>query len=66
MMEEGHVFACHKDRWDAIWFGELGSSATILGAGYNIGSFLIRCVRGQGRAQPCCLAGPMTEVARHL
>ena len=42
MMQDGHVFSCHRDRWDAIWYGELGSSAAILDAGYNIGSFMIR------------------------
>jgi hypothetical protein len=42
MLQEGRVFSCHRDRWDAIWYGELGSSAAILNAGYNIGSLMIR------------------------
>ena len=39
---EGDVLQCHKDRWDAIFFGELGSSLAILKAGLSIDSFVIR------------------------
>ncbi|KAL0029714.1 hypothetical protein WJX79_004145 [Trebouxia sp. C0005] len=40
--EEGQVFKCHKDRWDAIFYGELGSSLAILDQGFNIDSLLPR------------------------
>jgi hypothetical protein len=36
------VFKCHNLREDAIWFAELGSSRSLLEAGYNIASFLNR------------------------
>ena len=39
---EGQVMQCHSDRWDAVYFGELGSSLAILNAGYNIDSFIVR------------------------
>ena len=42
MEAEGRVFQCHRDRADAIFFGELGSSRAILEAGFNLGSFLAR------------------------
>lgn len=41
--EEGQIFKCQKDRWDAIFYGELGSSLAILDQGFNIDSFLPRC-----------------------
>lgn len=40
--QEGEVLKCHKDRWDAIFYGELGSSLAILRAGFNIDSFIPR------------------------
>lgn len=40
--EEGSVLGCHSDRWDAIWHSELGSSAALLRAGYNLDSLMIR------------------------
>ncbi|GAX83294.1 hypothetical protein CEUSTIGMA_g10720.t1 [Chlamydomonas eustigma] len=30
------------DRWDAIWYGEVGSTAAVLDAGYNIDSLMMR------------------------
>lgn len=42
LAQEGQVMQCHFDRWDAVYFGELGSSLAILNAGYNIDSFLVR------------------------
>lgn len=40
--EEGQIFRCQKDRWDAIFYGELGSSLAILEKGFNLDSFLPR------------------------
>lgn len=40
--QEGQILRCHKDRWDAIFYGELGSSLAILRAGFKIDSFLPR------------------------
>ncbi len=42
MRSDDKVFACHRDRWDAIWHGEVGSSAAILDAGMNIDCLMIR------------------------
>ena len=42
LAQEGQVMQCHRDRWDAVFFGELGSSLAILNAGYNIDSFVVR------------------------
>jgi hypothetical protein len=42
LLDDPHVFECHSDRWDAIWYSELGASAAILKAGYNLASFMIR------------------------
>ena len=42
LVKEGQVMQCHFDRWDAVYFGELGSSLAILNAGYNIDSFVVR------------------------
>jgi len=41
--EEGQIFKCQENRWDAIFFGELGSSLAVLTKGYNLDSFLPRC-----------------------
>ena len=40
--EEGQILKCQKDRWDAIFYGELGSSLAILDKGFNLDSFLPR------------------------
>eukprot|EP00775_Hariotina_reticulata_P012780 gene12780-12909_t len=42
LIGDQHVFACHKDRWDTIYYSELGSSKCILDAGYNIDSLMLR------------------------
>ena len=45
LRRDSEVLKCHSDRWDAIWYAELGSSAAILNAGYNIASMLHRCAQ---------------------
>lgn len=42
LLKDRHVFACHKDRWDTIYYSELGSSLAILQAGYNIDCLMLR------------------------
>ena len=42
LRRDSEVLKCYNDRWDAIWYAELGSSAAILNAGYNIASILHR------------------------
>ena len=42
MYRDGNVFKCHTDMWDTIFHAELGSSWTVLQAGYNIDSFMMR------------------------
>lgn len=41
-MRDRHVFACHRDRWDTIYYSELGSSLAILNAGYNLDCLMLR------------------------
>ena len=42
LLDKTSVFQCHKGRWDAIFFSELGSSWAILTAGYNLDSLMLR------------------------
>lgn len=44
LMDNGNVFKCWDDRLDAIYHAELGASAAILRAGYNLDCLLQRCV----------------------
>ncbi|GLI58416.1 hypothetical protein VaNZ11_000118 [Volvox africanus] len=36
LLDDGRVFHCHNNRWNTIYYSELGSSTAILKAGYNI------------------------------
>ena len=40
LIKDNTVLNCYNDRWDAVYFGELGSSLAVLKAGKNIDSFL--------------------------
>ncbi|KAI3431515.1 hypothetical protein D9Q98_004565 [Chlorella vulgaris] len=42
LQQDGRVLSCYKSIHDAIWYAEMGSSAAILGAGYNIDSLMLR------------------------
>lgn len=42
LKDAGYVLRCHKNRFEAVYFGEIGASLAILNAGYNIDSFLVR------------------------
>eukprot|EP00882_Tetradesmus_deserticola_P016554 GHRQ01017688.1.p1 GENE.GHRQ01017688.1~~GHRQ01017688.1.p1 ORF type:complete len:308 (+),score=99.69 GHRQ01017688.1:374-1297(+) len=42
LVSDRRVFACHKDRWDTIFYSELGSSKAVLDGGYNIGCMMLR------------------------
>ena len=42
-MEDGNVFKCWSERLDAIYHAELGASAAILRAGYNLDCLLQGC-----------------------
>ncbi|KIY96554.1 hypothetical protein MNEG_11409, partial [Monoraphidium neglectum] len=42
LIDDGRVFQCHRDRWNTIYYSELGSSAAVLDAGYNIGCLMAR------------------------
>lgn len=44
LIKDGTVLNCYNDRWDAVYFGELGSSLAVLTAGKNIDSFLSKYV----------------------
>lgn len=47
LIKDNTVLNCYNDRWDAVYFGELGSSLAVLKAGRNIDSFL-------PKYGPCC------------
>ena len=42
-MDDGNVLKCWSERLDAIYHAELGASAAILRAGYNLDCLLQRC-----------------------
>jgi hypothetical protein len=42
LLQDPNVFTCHSDRWDAIYYSELGSSEAMFKAGYSIDCFLLR------------------------
>lgn len=42
LIADAAVFGCHKDRWDTIFYSELGSSKAILDAGFNIDCLMLR------------------------
>lgn len=42
LQAEGDVLKCYTDIHDAIWYAEIGSSAAILDAGYNIDALMLR------------------------
>lgn len=42
MWEDGTVFACYTSMWDVIYYSELGSSWSVLAAGYTIDSLMLR------------------------
>ena len=42
MKQDNTVLNCYNDRWDAVYFGELGSSLAVLKADKNIDSLLAK------------------------
>ena len=44
LKKDNTVLNCYNDRWDAVYFGELGSSLAVLKADKNIDSLLTKCV----------------------
>ena len=42
LLDDQNVFKCYSNMWDTIYHSELGSSAAILDAGYNIDSLMVR------------------------
>lgn len=42
LLTDPGVFQCYDSMWDTIYHSELGSSAAILDAGYNIDSLMVR------------------------
>lgn len=41
---DAEITQCYWDRWDSVWHAEMGATAAILNAGYNIDSFIHRYV----------------------
>ena len=37
-----HVFRCHGSLKETIWYSELGASAAVLAAGYNLDSLMLK------------------------
>ena len=55
LIEAGHVFKCYEHFEDTIYYSELGSSAVILNAGYNLDSFMVcALVQHLPGHSPCC------------
>lgn len=42
LLTDPGVFQCYDNMYDTIYYSELGSSAAILDAGYNIDSLMVR------------------------
>ena len=42
LLEDRHVFECHRDISDAVFHAEIGSSLAIFRAGYTIDSLMLR------------------------
>lgn len=42
MQRDGQVMQCHCSIHDAIWHAELGSSASVLKAGYGLDCLMLR------------------------
>lgn len=45
LLDDQNVFKCYNNMWDTIYHSELGSSAAIIEAGYNIDSLMVRSLR---------------------
>ena len=43
LLQDGNVLKCWSERLDAIYHAELGASAAILKAGFNLDCLLQRC-----------------------
>ena len=43
LQREGNVLKCHADHLEARWHAELGASAIMLDAGFNIASLQKKC-----------------------
>lgn len=59
LKHDGEVLKCHNGIHDAIWHAELGSSAAVLNAGYNIDCLMLRYqgVEWQDRSNWGCNGG---------
>lgn len=42
MRKDNTVLNCYNDRWDAVYYGELGSSLAVIKAGKNIDSLIAK------------------------
>ena len=42
LLQDRHVFECHKDISDAVFYAEIGSSLAVFRAGYTIDSLMLR------------------------
>ena len=68
LRKDNTVLNCYNDRWDAVYFGELGSSLAVLKADKNIDSLLTKYVFMQHLAHalrlfPCGVS--YTYLERH-
>ena len=64
---DGNVFACHADREMAVRYGEVGSSAAVLQAGYSLDCLMLRYagVNWRDPAFSTCNAGCPCQPARN-
>ena len=42
LLKDDRVFKCHTNRWDTIYYSEIGASAAILDAGFNLDCLMVR------------------------
>lgn len=54
LLTDPGVFQCYDNMWDTIFYSELGSSAAILQAGYNIDSLMV-CTQAHSVNNPATL-----------
>jgi hypothetical protein len=42
LLSDGEVFKCHRNKWEASYYGDVGASTAILASGFNLDSFVTK------------------------
>lgn len=48
LVQDGNVLSCYSSPWDAAFYSEVGASAAIISAGYNLDCLMLRWVGRHG------------------